>query len=1054
MNRLIDFSINRSRAVLLILLLILMFGGVTYTSIPREMSPEVTIPLIYVSMTHEGISPQDGERLLLRPMETELRSIEGIKEMTSQAVEGNASVTLEFDAGFDSEMALQDVREKVDLARSELPEETDEPKITEVNFSLFPVVNVILTGNISQRALIRTARSLKDKIEEIPNVLSVNIAGDREETVEIIVDPRILGSYEISLRSVFEKVVNNNLLVAAGAMDTGSGNFSIKLPGLLEDIYDILTLPVKVDGDIVVTVADIATLRKTYKDPTGYARANGHSAVVLEVSKRTGKNIIKTIEQVKAVVEEEKKHWPNVVNVLYAQDISKRIIERVSDLENNVILALLLVVVVILAVIGIRSALLIGLAIPGAFLFGVLFLDFVGATLNIVVLFSLILSIGMLVDAAIVVCEYADRKMLGGMPHKLAYSTAAKTVKWPVIASTITTLLVFFPLLFWPGIMGQFMKYMPLTLIATLTGSVLMALIFLPTLGAWLGRARPANKKDIQGIYAVEQGQIEYLSGITKRYALLLDKVLDKAGIFSASIAAILISVYILYGYLGNGVEFFPDIEPDNAQVQIRARGNLSIDEKDRLVKEVEERIYDMQGEIRVIYARSGGTKGRDLPEDLIGMIQIEFSDWDKRRKADVILADIRERTKNMGGIIVETRKEESGPPAGRPIEIQVVSRFPELLEPATEKIVNMMQNMGGFLDMQDDRPVPSIEWEAEVNREKAAKYQADIRLIGDAVKMVTNGLIATSYRPDETDDEVDIVLRFPDNKRNMSELNNLRVTTEDGVIPIGNFITRTAKRKVDTLYRAEGARVINIKSDLEPGVLVRDKVDAIQAWFDASDIDSRVNIKFKGEDESQKETQQFLVAAFVLALAGMILIFLFQFNSIYKMLIIMSAVFLSTVGVLLGLLATGQPFGIVMCGVGIISLSGIVVNNNIIFIDTYIGIRKAGVSVKEAIMRTGIQRVRAILLTAGTTILGLLPMVMGMNLDFITREVTFGAPSSQWWRQLSTSIAGGLLFATVLTLFFTPSLLMLEEKLLSGRIGNILSRLPIKRFRMKNDTI
>jgi len=1032
MDRFIDACISHHRSILLVLLLIFVAGTVSYLTIPKEREPDVQIPFIYVSITHEGISPEDAERLLIKPIEKELRSIEGVKEMTAYATEGRASVTLEFKAGFDSEKALADVRDKVDIAKAELPEETDEPEVNEINLSLFPIVNVTLSGDVPERFLYSVARDLRDRLEAIPNVLSVEIVGDREEVVEIIIDPLRIESYGLSTNILDSVASSFNTLVASGNLDNGNGRYSVKVPGLLEDLEDILSLPVKVNGESVVTVRDIAKVKKTYKDPDGFARTNGKTSVVLEVSKRTGTNIIETISQVKAVVAGVQEFWPENLQVTYVQDRSTVIFRIINDLQNNIILAIILVMLVILFFIGFKSAGLITVAIPGAFLMGILFLDYMGFTLNIVVLFSLILSVGMLVDSAIIVSEMADRKMTDGMGHKDAFAVAAKYMKWPIITSTITTLVVFMPLLFWPGIIGQFMKYLPITLIATLSSSFFMAIIFIPTLGSIFGKQRVRDKDVVQMIRITEGGDLSELKGFTAGYYRMLSKVLDNCGAFSLSIIGILVSVYIYYGMFGTGVEFFPNIEPENSQVQIRTRGNLSVYEKDELVKEVESKILDID-DVRVFYAKSGavGETGRQsLPEDTVGVIQMEFADWRYRKKAEEIAKDIKERTRGIGGILIDIQDQRPGPKKDKPVEIEIRSHSPAKLETAIEKVLQGMAAVGGFTRIEDSRPPPLIEWNIDVNRELAARFGADIKLVGDFIKLVTNGLKITTYRPDDNDDEVDIRVRFPDGKRNVRYLDALKVETVGGAVPMSNFVTRYAKKQITTIRRTDGFRVLSIKAGVDPGLLANDQVLALKEWLDNEKLDSDVKVKFKGEDEAQQETKSFLSSAFILALFIMALILVTQFNSIFYMFIILSAVLLSTVGVIIGLIITNQPFGIVMCGVGIISLSGIVVNNNIIFIDTYKKLRLEGMEMKEALLRTGVQRLRPILLTAGTTVLGLLPMVIGMNINFLSNEVTFGAPSSQWWRQLSTSIAGGLTFATILTLFFTPGLIMLGQGL------------------------
>lgn len=1031
MHSLIDAAVDRWRTVLLILAFIFISGLVAYDNVPKEAAPDVKIPLIYVSMTLDGISPEDGERLLVRPMEKQLKSIESVKKMTAQSVESLSSVTLEFEAGFNSDKALDDVRAAVDLAKPDLPVDADEPKVVELSFSKFPILNVLLTGDVDHRTLVRVGRDLRDKLEGISSVLEAQLVGDREEVLEIVINPLVLESYNISPNDVFERVRNNNILIPAGEQDTGSGSFALKLPGLIEELPDLRSIPLKVDGDAVTTLSDIAEIRRGFKDVQTYARVNGKPAVALQVSKRVGANIIDTVDQVRKLVEEERAYWPNGLEVVFSADESDKIRERLVDLQNNLIIAVLLVMVVILWVMGFRSAGLVAFAVPGAFLFGVLCLSLFGFTMNVVVLFALILSIGMLVDSAIVVCEYADRLMMDGVPMREAYPQAAKRMGWPIIASTLTTLVVFMPLLFWPGLVGQFMKYMPITLILTLTGSLLMALVFVPTLGARLGKQAKIDPEEAKRVVAAETGDLNELGGFTLGYAKLLNRILLRPLTSALAVFVLAIFLFISYGMFGAGVEFFPKIEPDNAQVDIKARGNLSVDERDRLVHQVEERIEPMMKEISTRYTQAGKISLRfETPEDIIGRINVEFSDWRDRRTADEILSEMRALVQGVPGVQVETNKKQEGPPVGKAVQVEFTSRFPEALDKAVLEFRRGLDAVGGFINITDDRPIPSIEWELVVNRELAGRYDISVSDIGQLVKMTSNGIIINTYRPDDADDEIDIITRFPEQYRNLTQLDQLRVYTPNGLVPIGNYVERKPKQRVSTIRRLDGARMMAVRADVEPGLNADAKLKELLSWVEENaDIPPVVNAKFGGEDEEQKEAGKFLSIAFLIALFSMALILVTQFNSIYYMIVIMSAVFLSSAGVMLGLLVTGEAFGIVMCGVGIISLAGIVVNNNIIFIDTYQILKKQGMEVNEALVRTGAQRLRPILLTAGTTVLGLLPMVLEMNINFVSREITFGAPSAQWWVQLSTAIAGGLTFATILTLFLTPCLLMLEAR-------------------------
>ena len=1038
MASLIDHTIGRSRTVLATLLFILIAGSIAYRDIPRESQPDINIPIIYVTVTHDGISPEDSERLIIRPLEQELRVIEGIKEMRSTGYEGGGNVLLEFEAGFDADTALQDVREKVDLAKGSLPAASEDPEIHEVNFSLFPVLVVILAGDVPERVLYHLARELQDDIEGIPSVLEAAITGDRKEIVEVLVDPVELESYGLDPAVAAGTVKGSNLLVAAGFQDTGQGRFSIKVPGLFESVKDIIELPVKTEGDAVVRVGNIAEVRRTFKDPSSFARVNGRPAVALEVSKRSGENVIETIEKVRHVVEQESALWPEAlrqsVRISYSQDRSDHIRTLLSDLQNSVVSAVLLVMVVVIAALGIRSAGLVGIAIPGSFLTALLVLYVLGISLNMVVLFSLILAVGMLVDGAIVVTEFADRRMSDGSPPRLADIAASRRMAWPIIASTATTLAAFLPLAFWPGVVGEFMKYLPLTVLITLLASLLMALIFVPTLGALVGRAGNTSPGARRVIEAGERGELDSIPGFVGSYVKVLKVALSHPAKVLVASLGLLVGAQILYGVFGSGIEFFPDVEPDNAKIQVRARGNLSLDEQDSLMREVERRVLDIDG-VETFYTRVGPNANSEESEDIVGSISLEFADWRLRPKVKQIFTRIRGQIGDLAGIIVDLRKEEGGPPVGKPIQIQLASRYHKLLGPAAAKVRAQFDSMSGLHSIEDSRPLPGIDWQVVVDRAQAAKYGADIGSVGNMVQMTTMGYKIGTYRPDDSDDEIEIRVRFPEQHRTIEELNHVRLNTPAGSVPISNFVVRQAREKTGTVKRIDSRRVITIRADVDEGVLVDDKIRELVEWLATAEIDPQIQVVFKGEDEEQAKAQAFLSRAFLVALFIMAAILITQFNSFYSAFLILFAVVMSTVGVLMGLLITDSPFGIVMNGIGVIALAGIVVNNNIVLIDTHDRLRETLSDPLEAILRTGVQRLRPVLLTSVTTILGLMPMVLGVNIDFLTREITYGAPSTQWWRQLSTSIVFGLGFATVLTLLVTPSALMLKANIHNWRV-------------------
>ncbi|MQM39683.1 Nickel and cobalt resistance protein CnrA [wastewater metagenome] len=1027
MGRLIAAAFGRSRTVLLFLLIITVMGWQAYRDIPKEAEPDVAIPIIYVSVAYEGISPEDGERLLARPLEKELQSIEGLKEMRTTAAQGYTAIVLEFEAGFDADRALADVREQVDIAKSDLPPGAEEPAVQEVNVALFPVLTVALSGPAPERTLVDVATRLQDRLEALPGILEADIGGDREEVMEIIVDRRVMETYGVSYARLFSVLSGNNLLVAAGALDTGAGRLAVKVPGLVEDLNDVMTLPVKTSGDRVVTFGDVASIRRTYKDPDEFARVDGQPALTLEISKRVGANIIETVAAARDVVGQARGEWPENLQVSYLQDRSEDIRTMLRDLQNNVLAGVILVMVVIIAALGWRPALLVGMAIPGSFLAGILAVYLIGYTMNIVVLFSLILVVGMLVDGAIVVVELAERRLSEGWSRRDAYLHGATRMAWPVISSTATTLAVFLPLTVWPGVVGEFMKYLPITVLLTLSASLAMALVFVPVLGGLIARRDPASAANAAALEAAERGDLAGLRGFVGGYVRMLSRALDRPGLVLAGMVATVVVTYAAYGLFGRGVEFFPEVEPDFAQVQVHARGDLSVWERDALVRAVEERLLGF-GSIEHVYARtiSDPERMQNVSPDTVGVIQLEFREWDTRPPAAEIMQRIRDVTAPLPGIRVEVRKAQSGPSQGKPIQVRVSADRSDALNTGVERVRTLMDELGGFSDTEDNRPVPGVEWRLEVDRERAARYGADVQLVGNAVQLVTNGVLLDDYRPDDADEEVDIRVRFPPEDRSLETLGLLRVPTDQGQVPIANFVTQRPGPSTGTIERVDGRRTFTVASEVAPGVLADTQVQRLRDAIAGADMPPSVEIAFAGQDEDQREAQTFLSNAFIVAVLFMALILVTQFNSLYQAVLVLSAILFSTAGVLLGLLATQRPFGIVMGGVGMIALAGIVVNNNIVLIDTYNVLRREGMAAREAVLRTAAQRLRPVLLTSVTTVLGLMPMVLKLNVDIIGREVQYNAPSTQWWAQLSSAIAGGLTFATALTLVLTPCLLML----------------------------
>lgn len=1033
MKDLIEAAINRHRTVIMLFVLLLITGAATLYTIPKESAPDVTIPNVYVSVAHDGISPEDADTLLYEPLETQLQGLEGLKEMVSTATFGHLSIQLEFYSNVDIDDALEDVRNKVNDAVGELPSDSKEPVIKEINVALFPVMVVTVSGDVDEHILYMTADELKKRIESLPGVLEVDIKGKREQIAELIIDPAKMDNYGLSLSEVGQLLRNNSLLVATEDINNEAGRFSVKIPGRINDIEGLLRLPIKSVGDQVVLFQDVAVGRLAFKDPATGARVNGQRAVTLEIKKRIGANIIETLDYVRMITDAAEDVLPEGVKVGTIQDASKEIRTMLNDLFNSVLVATILVFLLILGSLGVRSSLLVGIAIPGAFLMGIMAINAMGDTLNMVVLFALILSVGMLVDSAIVVVEYADRRLAEGASSKIAYSEAARRMAWPIIASTATTLAVFLPLLFWPGVMGGFMKYLPLTLLFTLTGSMIMALIVIPAIGKVLGRAGHHDQTSLDVIIAAEKGEFDKMTGFSAGYVKILRKALQNPGTTCTAVLSAVGISFAVYGFAGHGSEFFPDVDVDVAMVDIRARGNLSFDEREALVREVEYEIFDMK-EIDAIYtsvfvrAPQGGMDSS--PPDLVGRIQLELIDWQSRRTADEILLDIEGRTAHLPGIIIETRKKAGGPAGGAPIQLQLSGRSEADILPMLEKVLPILQKDTDLKDIRDDRPLDGVEWRLDIDREQAVRYGASVAEVGSLIRMITGGQIITQFQPDYSDEELDILLRYPKHKRTIDLFTDINIQTAKGLIPLSQLVTRVPINRTGDIVRVDGKRRYLITANIIDGVNPNSKIAEIGEALKELDWQTAgVEPKFRGDFEQQAETGIFLASAFSIAIFMMVTLLVTQFNSFYQAGLIMSAIVLSVAGVLMGLLIRGEPFGVVMSGVGVIALAGIVVNNNIVLIDTYNQIRQTGVNAFDAALRTGAIRMRPVLLTAVTTIVGLIPMVMQWNIDLIHRELSAGAPSSQWWTQLSTAIAGGLTFATVLTLIFTPALLVWRDR-------------------------
>jgi multidrug efflux pump len=1177
MTGIVDWAAARARMVIAFIVLSILAGSLAYVGLPKEGEPDIEIPALFVSVQYPGISAEDSEKLLVKVMETELSDLDGLDKMTGTAAENYAGVALEFEFGWDKTKIMADVRDAMNAAEAKFPEGAEKYSINEINFSEFPIIVVNLSGPVPERTMARLAKDLQDRLEGLEPVLEAGIAGNRDELVEVVIDPLRLEAYNVTAGELVSVVQNNNQLIAAGEVETEQGTFSVKIPSSFDETRDIYDLPVKTNGDRVVTLGDLAQINLTFEDRLGTARFNGETTVALQVVKRKGFNIIDTTDLVRKTVAEAEETWPEqlraVIEVGSSNDQSRVIESMVSQLEGSVLTAIALVMIVTLAALGIRPALLVGFAIPTSFLLCFALLAVMGVAVSNIVMFGLILAVGMLVDGAIVVVEYADKRIAEGEGPMHAYVAAAKRMFWPVVSSTATTLCAFLPMLFWPGVPGQFMRMLPITLIFVLSASLLVALVYLPVMGGvtgrverwfdnrirqiaklfWLwhlmlfpialgalaaaGAAAPVLLEMVSQEFAVMDGG-NILGSVAPTLATVFVLVLGVVVLAAAGVAGVVAAllgvmalfrrvryglrwasgkilprrprkvqagyrrtpfgwvihaiagnpvmpllafcaIFVFVGsvlmyYVGNnkGTEFFVESEPENAIVYVMARGNLSLDQRDALVEEAE-KVVMAHPNVLSAFAFAGesglnnNTGGAAPPRDTVGQVQFELVKWEDRptvqetwftipflgyevkhtisdpdADGDRTIAELSEQLAQIPGMKFEVLSLEQGPASAKPVHLRIKGDDWEALKRFTAEAREEFERTRGLTLIEDTLPRPGIDWQIDVDVEKAGRYGADVATVGAMVQLVTRGILLDTMRVPSSDEEIDIRVRLPEEDRVLSTLDTLKLRTEDGLVPLSNFITRKPVEKLAQIDRIDQTRFFDVKAGVEDGltktitdergdtvevpITANERIEQITKWLESGVVPAGIDYEWTGDAEDQEESGTFLMQAFAGALGLMFIILLAQFNSVYNAVLVLLAVVLSTTGVLIGMLVMNQPFSIIMTGTGIVALAGIVVNNNIVLIDTYQEFSRYMPRI-EAITRTAEARIRPVLLTTITTMAGLAPMMFGLSLDFFGGGYTVDSPTALWWKQLATAVVFGLGIATVLTLIFTPSMLALR---------------------------
>ena len=1042
---LIDGAIKRRKVVLGVTLIAMIFGFFAYLSMPREAQPDIDLPYISVIVPFPGVSPEDAERLLVKPLEVQMQTIQGVKHMNAVARQSSAVVTLEFEPNFSKDKALADVRAKVDLARGRFPPDAEEPIIQEQSLSDQPIIGIILSGQAPERELSRISRDLKERLESSPGVQEAFESGGREEVLEVTVDPLRMEAYNVTANELAGVIGRNNQLVPAGNIHSGAGLFAVKVPGVVQSPDDILKLPIKKAGDRLVTVGDIGNVRRTFKEAAFISRFNGQPAVALDVTKRSGANILETVKTIRKVVAEEQARWPATVKVDFTYDNSDFIGRTLTVLESGILSASLLVMLIIVASLGIRQGLIVGVAIPACFLLAFMMIHMKGVTLNQMVMFGMVLAVGILVDGGIVVVEYADRKMAEGLSKEEAFAAAAKRMFWPVVNGTLTTLCAFLPFMFWNSIAGKFMSFLPLTLFFVLGASIFVALIFTPALGSIFGRATAIDAEHLAEIEKSEHGDPRDMKGFMGWYARVITYLGRHPFRTVMSTLLIIFLVGFWFAKTPHRTLFFLDQDPEFVTVFVKARGNLSPEAQDELMKQVEGRLVGVKG-IESLYVRSGSNNSnggpQSPPNDTIGRIQVEFQKYEDRKALGIrgkdISNTIRSRVQDLPGMAVEVREPEGGPPTGKSVQVQLTSHNPVALDKVANIVKAKLIADPQLIDLEDTRTSPGIEYNLTVDREAAGRYGVDVLSVGQAIQFLTGGVLAGRFRPDDAEDELDIRVRFPSDARTVAAFDQLKITTPSGPVPASYFVKRVPAQQVTQIQRREGQRLIILQANTPPGIAANQKIAELKPWLQKANLDPAVRWKFTGADEEGAAAAMFFMVAMAVSLFLMAVILLWQFNNFYGVIVTLSAVALSTVGVLLGiqvnLLHTFDYISVIMLGTGVVALAGVVVGHNIVLVDTFYQLRRQGYLADEAAMRAGAQRFRPVMLTTLVTVVGLLPLMFQIHPNFHNGHIEYKAPGSEWWVQLSAAVVWGLSFATLLTLVLTPALLA-APKIIAERL-------------------
>jgi multidrug efflux pump subunit AcrB len=1023
-----DVAVRNRATVAVVAVFIVIAGLYSYLTLPREAAPDVPIPLVLVTTMYEGVSPADVETSVTMKLEKELAGLKGLKELRSTSSEGFSTVIVEFQPEVVIDDALQYVRDRVDLAKAELPLDAEEPTIMELNVSEFPIMMVNVSGDLSPLRLKEIAEELEDRIEALPGVLGADVQGALEPEIRLEVDPDRLAAYDLTLGELLALIPSENVNVSAGSLETEGVRFNVRVPAEFAEAGEMRRLVITERGGTPIYLTDVAEVKPSYKDRGSYSRLNGRESITLAVRKRTGANIIATSDGVRAVLAEARPLLPASVELDIVVDIADYVRDMVADLENNILSGLILVVGVLILFMGWRTSTIVALIIPLSMLMSFSAILALGYTLNMIVLFSLVLALGMLVDNAIVIVENIYRHRQAGMGRVEAALAGTREVAWPVATSTATTVAAFSPMIFWKGMMGEFMKYLPITVVITLASSLFVALVISPTVCSMVGggRIQEANPHG------------RFMRG----YRRVLELAVEHRVTTVVLAALLLVATGLLYARLGRGLEFFPDIDPDRGMVNLRFPQGTNLRETDRLAREIERKIEpyrdrgdaEGRGDIKHVIANVGSAGGGNVffgggsSGPHVASVTLVFTDYEQRaRPSAQAVADIRRELRHLAGAEIKVEKEKDGPPTGAPVAVRIIGEEFRQLAEISGRARRLIEDVPGLVNLRSDLEAARPELVFRVDRRKAVLSGVNTATIGTFLKTAVFGRGVGTYR--KFNDEYDITVRLPLRKRSrVADLFSLRLPNNRGEsVPLGSLGHFEYRGGFGTINRVDQKRVVTLTGDNDEGfqsdTVLKEVERRLAGVLTEREKTAGYRIEYAGEKEEQEKTQAFLGKAFIVALVLIVLILVAQFNSFQVPFIITTTVVLSLIGVFAGLMFCAMPFGILMTGIGCISLAGVVVNNAIVLLDYTRQLQRRGLDLVSAAVEAGQTRLRPVLLTAATTILGLVPMATGVSFNFRTMELITRSQSSEWWSSMAIAVIFGLAFATVLTLVVVPAL-------------------------------